>query len=196
MVQGPETAALLRSDLMTQKEQDSKNVENFLLALTGEAETRAARVRKVGNWCWLCGTQDTLSKCGCPMPESLQCLGQRVCKDCSAAHRAIADHLKRLFAAPRVDRSSSVRGKLFSQLHGAADELNEQNPVPLEQSLHFHLAQADPFEDEKPAFKGMIAAAFERSKFSDFQGLARELEKEADMELKYRMARYFSSCAM
>jgi hypothetical protein len=98
-----------------------------------------------------------------------------------------------MFAAPIVDRSSSVRAKLFSQLHGAADELAEKRGEPMEGSLHFYLAQACPFDDEKPEFKGKIFHAFERSKFADFQGLAKELARETDEELKLKIARWFSS---
>ena len=97
-----------------------------------------------------------------------------------------------MFKAPIVDRSSSVRAKLFSQLHGAADELAEKNGVPLEGSLHLHLADACPFDDERGEFKGKVLHAFELSKFADFQGLAKELARETDEELKLKVARWFS----
>ncbi len=60
------------------------------------------------------------------MPESLGCNGQRVCADCAKTHRAIAGHLKQMFAAPPVDRVSSVRAKLFNQIFGAAEELADK----------------------------------------------------------------------
>jgi hypothetical protein len=169
-----------------------KNAETLLLALAGDVSLRQSRIRKAGSWCFFCADDDSLARCGCPMPESLGCHGQRVCSDCATAHRAIAAHLKRMFAAPIVDRSSSVRAKLFSQLHGAADELAEKKGEPMEGSLHFHLAQACPFDDEKPEFKGKIIASFERSKFADFQGLAKELARESDAELKLKIAKWFS----
>jgi hypothetical protein len=117
------------------------------------------------------------------MPESLGRNGQRVCADCATAHRAIAGHLKQMFAAPPVDRVSSVRAKLFNQIFGAAEELADKDGTPPEQSPHHFIAQADPYEDEKPHFKGTILDAFNRAKFSDFVGLAKELEREKDSEL-------------
>jgi hypothetical protein len=177
---------------MREKVQDVKNAETLLLALAGDIRQRESKIRKSGSWCYFCADEDSLARCGCQAPESLGCLNQRVCRVCSAAHRAIAAHLKRMFAAPIVDRSTSVRAKLFSQLHGAAEELSYKNGEPMEGSLHFHLAQACPFDDEKPEFKGKIIASFERSKFSDFQGLAKELARETDQELKLKIARWFS----
>ena len=177
---------------MNDKARDVKNAERLLLALSGDIELRQSRIRKAGSWCFFCAEDHSLARCGCPMPESLGCHGQRVCSDCANAHRAIAGHLRRMFKAPIVDRSSSVRAKLYSQLHGAADELAEQKGEPMEGSLHFHLAQACPFDDEKPEFKGKILGAFERSKFADFQGLARELARETDQELKLKIAKWFS----
>src|SRR6202007_1399381 len=126
------------------KAQELKGAENLLLAIAGDVQAKSARVFKVGNWCWFCGTEDTLSKCNCGMPESLQCLGQRVCSDCAAAHRTIAGHLRKMFVAPRVDRVSSIRAKLHGQIFSAAEELSEAAGTPLEQSLHHFLAQADP----------------------------------------------------
>jgi|ERR1700722_6412725 len=177
---------------MSENARDLKSAESLLLALSGDVELRQSRIRKAGSWCFFCADEHSLARCGCPMPESLGCLGQRVCSDCATAHRAIAGHLKRMFAAPIVDRSSSVRAKLFSQLHGAANELADKKGEPMEGSLHFHLAQACPFDDEKPEFKGKILHAFERSKFGDFQGLAKELARETDEELKLKVARWFS----
>jgi hypothetical protein len=174
------------------KVQDVKNAETLLLALAGDIRQRESKIRKSGSWCFFCADDHSLARCGCSMPESLGCHGQRVCSDCANAHRAIAGHLRRMFKAPIVDRSSSVRAKLYSQLHGAADELAEKRGEPMEGSLHFHLAQACPFDDERGEFKGKILHAFERSKFSDFQGLAKELARETDEELKLKVARWFS----
>jgi hypothetical protein len=171
---------------------EAENASDLLLALAGDISLRESRIRKSGSWCFFCADDHSLARCGCPMPESLGCHGQRVCSDCAGAHRAIAAHIKRMFAAPIVDRSSSVRAKLYSQLHGAANELAEKRGEPMEGSLHFHLAQACPFDDERGEFKGKILDAFERSQFSDFQGLAKELARETDQELKLKIARWFS----
>jgi hypothetical protein len=179
---------------MNEKARDSKNAEDLLLALVGEIDQRQWRIRKAGSWCFYCAADHSLTRCGCPMPESLGCLGQSVCSDCATAHHAIAGHLKQMFAAPRVDRVSSVRAKLFNQIFGAAEELADKAGTPLEQSLHHFIAQADPYEDEKQHFKGTILDAFNRSQFSDFVGLAKELSREKDDELALKLARWFS-CA-
>src|SRR5580704_10944785 len=160
------------------KAQDVKNAETLLLALAGDIRQRESRIRKSGSWCFFCAGEDSLARCGCSMPESLGCHGQRVCSACAIAHRTIAGHLRKMFAAPRVDRVSSVRAKLHSQLFGAAEELSSAAGTPLEKSLHHFLAQGDPYEDEKPHFKGTVLDAFQRSKFSDFRGLSKELERE------------------
>jgi hypothetical protein len=177
---------------MSENARDVKNAESMLLALSGNIRLRDSRIRKAGSWCFFCADEHTLARCGCSMPEGLGCHGQRVCSACSTAHRAIAGHLRKMFVAPRVDRVSSIRAKLHGQIFSAAEELSEAAGTPLEQSLHHFLAQADPYDDEKPHFKGTILDAFQRSKFSDFQGLSKELEREIDTELKLKVARWFS----
>ena len=176
---------------MNDKTQNLKSADPLVLLL-GYVQLKQSRVRKAGSWCFFCGDDQSLARCGCPMPESLGCNGQRVCSDCAKAHRAIAGHLKQMFAAPRVDRVSSVRAKLFNQIFGAAEELAEKAGTPLEQSLHHFIAQADPYEDGKPHFKGTILDAFNRADFSDFVGLAKELDREKDSELALKLARWFS----
>jgi hypothetical protein len=177
---------------MNEKGQGIKNAENLLSALVGDVQLRESRIRKSGSWCFYCADEQSLARCGCSMPESLGCNGQRVCADCAKAHRAIAAHLRQMFVAPIVDRVSSVRAKLFNQTFGAAEELADKAGTPLEQSLHHFIAQADPYEDEKPHFKGTILDAFRRAKFSDFVGLAKELAREKDQELTLKIARWFS----
>src|ERR1700734_2237686 len=123
---------------MREKARDLKSAESLLLALSAALELRQSRIRKAGSWCFFCADEHSLARCGCPMPESLGCLGQRVCSACATAHRAIAGHLRKMFAAPRVDRVSSVRAKLHRQLFGAAEELSDAG-TPLEKSLHHFL---------------------------------------------------------
>jgi hypothetical protein len=178
---------------MNDKARDVKNAESLLLALSGDIELRQSRIRKAGSWCFFCADDHSLARCGCSMPESLGCHGQRVCSDCANAHRALVGHLRRMFKAPIVDRSSCVRAKLHRQLFGAAEELSDAG-TPLEKTLHHFLAQADPYDDEKPHFKGTVVDAFEQSKFSDFQGLARELAREIDSDLVNKAMRWIS-CA-
>jgi hypothetical protein len=177
---------------MNDKARDLTNAENLLLALSGEIQLRQSRVLRQGPWCFFCGDDQALASCACGLSESLRCGGHRLCVGCRSAHRTIATHLKKMFAARVVDRSSSIRAKLFGQLHSAADELDEKNGVAIEGSLHLHLAEACPFDDERGEFKGKILHAFERSKFTDFQGLAKELARETDEELKLKVAKWFS----
>src|ERR1700685_4562181 len=51
------------------------------------------RVRKSGPWCWFCGCEGPLIQCNCLFPDSLRCADHKICKDCSVAHRKIANHI-------------------------------------------------------------------------------------------------------
>ena len=181
---------------MTQNEKDVKNAENFLLALVGEAETRSARIRKAGPWCFFCGIEQALGVCRCGLPESLQCAGQRVCVDCRAAHAVISTHVKALLAAKITDRSSSIRARKYFQLHNASEAVDEKYGTPLEQQLTCALSQVCPFDDERAEFRAGILGAFAQTQFSDYQMLAKELQKETEAEIRHHIARLFSSCAM
>jgi hypothetical protein len=174
---------------------DVENAGRLLVALAGDISQRESRIRRSGNWCVFCGSTESLVSCGCGLPESLQCIGQRLCPDCRSAHRAIAAHLKRMFAAKVVDRVSSIRAKLFNQIFGAADELERNSTLPLERTLHCAIAQADPYEDEPREFRATIQGAFRQAQFSDFQGLAKQLAREVDSELANKVARWLS-CAI
>jgi hypothetical protein len=180
---------------MSENARDVKNVGDLLTAIAGEAEILQSRVRRSGPWCYFCGSTESLVTCGCGLPESLQCIGHRLCPDCRAAHRAIAAHLRRMFAAKVVDRVSSIRAKLFNQLFGAADELEQNSTLPLERTLHCALAQGDPYEDEPREFRATIQGAFRQAQFSDFQGLAKQLACEINSDLANKVARWFS-CAL
>jgi hypothetical protein len=169
-----------------------ENASNLLLALAGDISLRESRIRKSGSWCYFCASTESLVTCGCGLPESLQCIGLRLCPDCRSAHRTIAAHLKRMFAAKVVDRVSSIRAKLFGQILGAADELEENSALPLERTLHCAIAQADPYEDEPREFRATIQGAFRQARFSDFQGLAKQLAREVDSELANKVAHWLS----
>lgn len=99
-----------------------------------------------------------------------------------------------MFAARIVDRVSSIRGKLFGQLIGAAEALAEANGTDPESEggLKLLLSQACAFDDSRSEFRNTILTAFRRLKFSDFVGLAKELEREKDQELTLKLARWFS----
>jgi len=181
---------------MIQNEKDLKNTENFLLALVGEAETRAARIRKAGPWCFFCGGEQALASCRCGLPESFQCGNQRVCADCRAAHAIVSNHVKAMLAAKITDRSSSIRAKKYYQLHNAAEAVDEKYGTPLEKQLQCALSQVCPFDDERAEFRAGILGAFAQSQFSDYQMLAKELQRETEAEIRHHIARLFSSCAM
>src|ERR1700734_2125191 len=94
-------------------------VEQFVLEMDAELRVGKARRFKSGPWCWFCGVDASSGSCSCSMPDSLGCLGKRVCPECAAAHRTVAEHLGRMFDARIVDRVSSKRAKWHSQLHAA-----------------------------------------------------------------------------
>jgi hypothetical protein len=180
---------------MSENQKDVKNTEDFLSALVGTIQLQQSRALREGPWCFFCGYDQAIATCACSLSESLQCVGHRLCWDCRSAHRFISAHIKKMFAARVVDRVSSIRAKLFNQLHSAAETLDEASGKPFEKQLHFALGQADPYDCERAEFRQAILAAFGSAKFTAWQQFAKELENEQDQELKMRLARYFSSCA-
>lgn len=173
-----------------------ENASHLLLALAGDIRKLESRVAHTGDWCYFCGSPAIVPGCKCGFPESLRCANRNVCADCREAHRAIASHLQRMFRAKITDRVSSIRAKLFFQLHTAAEELyGEDSSVPEVQQLQVQLAQADPYSDEAGEFRSTVLKSFGKVKFVRFQELAKGLANEQDEELKMRVARYFSSCA-
>jgi hypothetical protein len=168
-----------------------------LASITDKNRTRA---RSAGPWCYFCGLEFELQKCGCGFPVALECGGNRVCSFCASAHRTLATHLRKMFSAKVVDRSSSVRARLFNNLFSAADEVFERSGLPdrgapFENSLKFCVAQGDPFDDSPAEFRDTILNAFRRSKFIEYRELAGALEKSAGNDLISRLARY-ASCAL
>lgn len=177
---------------------ENKSVEGMselLIAMADEAGRREARVRRSGEWCYFCGATDNFARCGCALPESLACINQRVCRECRDAHRIIADHLRKMFSARIVNRVSSIREKLFYQLCGAAESLAEKHGMnpEAENGLKFLLCQACAFDQTKIEFRSTITDAFHRSRFADFQGLARELEREQGVELRSLMCKWLTA---
>jgi hypothetical protein len=181
-----------------------ENAEILLSAMAGGPFVCQALIRRPGDHCYFCGdgAGAALAACHCGLSESLECGGQKLCADCRSAHRTVASHLKEMFSAKISDRSSSIRLKKYYQLHTAGEVCDEQNPhveraAPrdqIERSLASAIAQVHPTDDEHREFKAGILGAFAALKFNDYQGLAKALQAEKDAELKYRLARYFSSC--
>jgi hypothetical protein len=170
--------------------------EQLVLDIDKDLKLRESRVYRKGNWCFFCGVTDGLGTCDCALPESFRCVGQKTCGDCAAAHRLIANHVKKTLAARRVDRVSSVKAKLFFQLHEAAEKLEEGSKKPLERRLYSAFSAACPYEDEPAEFRSNVLRAFRSVRFTDFQGLAAKLRTEMEDEAKMHLARYFSSCAL
>lgn len=179
---------------MSENARDLKNAENLLLALSGDIQLRESRMLRQGPWCFFCGDDQSLANCACGLSESLQCGGRRLCVDCRSAHCTIAAHLKKMFAARVVDRVSSIRAKLFNQLHNAAETLDEAGSKPFEKQLHFALGQGDPYDSEKAEFRQVILASFGTVRFRAWQQLAKQLAHELDSELANKVARWLS-CA-
>jgi hypothetical protein len=81
----------------------------------------------------------------------------------------------------RTDRHAIRQDRrLFETKYSARPRNSRTRPAGL---WHHFIAQADPYEDEKPHFKGTILDAFNRAKFCDVVGLAKELDREKDSEL-------------
>jgi hypothetical protein len=168
------------------------NSADPLAQLFFEVRKSMARARTEGHWCYFCGDDGRAGKCGCSLPETMGCLGKRVCPDCAGAHGTIARHLERMFDAKIVNRVSSVRARLFEQLHEAAELLEEANGTPFERSLHLHVAAADPYDDSKAAFKAKIARAFSLANFKSYPELARGLKAQYLEEANFALVRLLS----
>jgi hypothetical protein len=167
---------------------ESDPVKEFFL----EVRSWQSRARTVGHWCFFCGADGPAGKCGCVLPETMGCLGKRVCKQCAEAHGTIARHLQRMFDAKIVNRVSSIRARLYEQLHEAAEVWEEANGIAFEQSLHLQIASADPYEDSKGHFKAKIARAFVVANFKNYPELARGLKAEYEEEANIALVRMFS----
>jgi hypothetical protein len=172
------------------------SLEQLFLDMDKDLRIRDSRIGKQGDWCVFCGGTERLGSCSCALPESLRCVGNKLCAECSAAHCLVANHLKRALAARRVDRVSSIRAKFYYQIHEAAEQLEQGSKLPLERRLHAALSAADPYEDEGAEFRTNLLGAFRAVRFTDFQGLAAKLRAEMENEAKMHLARYFSSCVV
>jgi hypothetical protein len=65
-------------------------------------------------------------ECNCLYPESPRCTEHKICKECSAAHRKIANHISDLLKYPRSSRVSSRRYQGWKQLREAAEAIEEK----------------------------------------------------------------------
>jgi hypothetical protein len=182
----------LLSAIAGESQREGSELIDRLASVTDKNRTRA---RSVGRWCFFCGGEFELQKCGCGFPVALECGGDRACSFCASAHRTLATLLRKLFSAKIVDRSSSVRARLLNNLFSAADEVFERSGLPdegapFETSLKFHIAQADAFDQSPGEFRDAVLGAFRRSKFTQYRELAAELEKSTATDFISRIARY------
>jgi len=154
------------------------------------------RVRKNGPWCWFCGCDGRLVQCNCVFPESLRCAAHKICKECSAAHRRIANHISNFLKYPRSNRVSSRRYQGWKQLHEAAETLEEkavaEGRLDYADTLEVALVpeEYDVWECSSSELRRVILGSFRKVKFVRFQELARELDnkiQESAMESAVRL---------
>jgi hypothetical protein len=154
------------------------------------------RVRKNGEWCWFCGCDGRLVGCNCLFPESLRCAEHKICKDCSAAHLKIANHMSNLLKYPRSNRVSSRRYQGWKQLREAAETIEEklvaEGRLDLADTLEVALIpdEYDAWECSTSELRRVVLGSFRKARFVRFQELARELDnkiQEAMMESAVRL---------
>jgi len=157
------------------------------------------RVRKNGEWCWFCGSDGRLVQCNCLSPESLRCAEHKICKDCSAAHRKIANHISNFLKYPRSNRVSSRRYQGWKQLREAAETIEEKlvagGRLDLADTLEVALIpdEDDAWECSTSELRQVVLGSFRKAKFTRFQELARELDnkiQESAMESAVRLLRF------
>ena len=176
--------ALLEKWYLLPSEQEHSSMDktenDSLIRLASRAIVEAEQAEKLagkdGFHCYFCGYYLPTSTCGCAHTEHFRCAGKRVCANCEQAMKYVANHLAAMFSAKRVNRITSIRERLASQLRQAAREVgNEDVIAPTE--LHFCLAQADATDDEYDEFRSRILRSFGRCKFLRFQALAEKLKE-------------------
>ncbi len=168
----------------------------FVEFIVEEGLKAQKRVRKNGEWCWFCGCDGRLVQCNCVFPESLRCVEHKICKDCSAAHRKIANHISNFLKYPRSNRVSSRRYQGWKQLHEAAETIEEklvaEGRLDLADTLEVALVpdEYDPWECSTTELRRVTLGSFRKAKFVRFQELARELDnkiQESAMESAVRL---------
>jgi hypothetical protein len=171
----------------------------FVEYVAEQALTAQKRVRKNGNWCWFCGCEGLLVQCSCLFPESLGCAERKICKDCSAAHRKIANHISNFLKYPRSNRVSSRRYQGWKQLREAAETIEEklvaEGRLDLADTLEVALIpeENDAWDCSTSELRQVILGSFRKAKFTRFQELASELDnkiQESAMESAVRLLRF------
>ena len=156
----------------------------FVEFIVEEGLKAQKRVRKNGEWCWFCGCDGRLVQCNCIFPESLRCAEHKICKDCSAPHRKIANHISNFLKYPRSNRVTSRRYQGWKQLREAAETIEEKLIAegrldwadPLEVALIPD--EYDAWECSTTELRQVTLGSFRKAKFTRFQELASELDNK------------------
>jgi hypothetical protein len=154
-------------------------------AIEGELHNQKRRGTP-GFHCFFCGEiVGKAVRCDCGFGESFGCSGllRHVCDGCVAAHKEVAEALRKMFSFPVVMRANSRRAQAERELYDAASEVVGADADDYDadtQDLRFYLAQADAFYDTKSEFRQKICDAFMRSGLLDFKALAKSLAKQKD----------------
>jgi hypothetical protein len=157
------------------------------------------RVRTNGQWCWFCGCEGRLVDCNCLYPESLRCTEHKICKECSAAHRKIANHISNLLKYPRSSRVSSRRYQGWKQLREAAEAIEEklvaEGCLDLADTLEVALIpdEYDAWECSTSELRRVMLGSFRKAKFVRFQELACELDNKIQESAMESAVRFFQS---
>lgn len=142
------------------------------------------RIRKVGNWCYFCGSDSKFVKCDCRYPESFRCSERNICADCARSHRKVASHISGMLKFPRVNRSDSRRYGAFRALRQAAEAIEEpevdSGKLDLADSLHCRIVpdENEAYECSTEELRSAVLNGFRTSRFTRFQELETSLENE------------------
>lgn len=180
-IAGVENGAASEVKRMSQDSELNRLAANVLSDMTRAAQ----RAGTDGMWCFFCGASGVkLDRCSCGLAESFRCgaPGRLLCEPCRDAHRAVAAHLEKLFGTKPIVRVSSLRARYSRELSSAVRAI-EGDGVGNPRRLLFWLSQLDDFETDSDRFRADALKAFRKSKFLDFQSLARNLKQQRDESL-------------
>jgi hypothetical protein len=158
------------------------------------------RIRKVGNWCYFCGSDSKLVKCDCLYPESFRCSERNICSDCARSHRKIATHISGMLKFPRVNRSDSRRNGAFRVLRQAVEEIEEpyieSGKLDVTNSLCCRMApdENEPYECSTEELRRAVLGGFRSSRFTRYQELEISLNNEITKSMLASVSRFLKSC--
>jgi hypothetical protein len=138
-------------------------------------------------------------ECNCLYPESPRCTEHKICKECSAAHRKIANHISNLLKYPRSSRVSSRRYQGWKQLREAAEAIEEklvaEGRLDLADTLEVALIpdEYDAWECSTSELRRVMLGSFRKAKVVRFQELACELDNKIQESAMESAVRFFQS---